>query len=124
MTEEQIPSKWKFIASWLEELSAPKKVINAAIEIDNALIHLSLGYNTKEWVEVYDIISKWDRTRFDLLFDLMMNDEYCTACEDCGCICRHCKLGDSNTCTPRYWHADEYFTIIKRWIKKMINLNK
>jgi len=118
MTEERIPTKWDFIASWLREINAPKKVINAAIAIDDALDDLGLGYNTKDWEEDIDNVSSWDRTSFNALYSLISNQEYCTACEDCDTICRHCKLGDEVACTPRRWHADEYFTIIIKWVKK------
>lgn len=124
MTNKPIKSKWMFIADWLRELNAPKKVINAAIAIDDALESRDLGYNTRSWVQDFDNVSKWDRTNFNALLNLIMNDNYCTACENCEWICFNCKLGEQKNCTPRHWYADEYFSIIKKWIEKKKALGK
>ncbi|MHA1287276.1 MAG: hypothetical protein ACTSPB_07720 [Candidatus Thorarchaeota archaeon] len=118
MTKEKIPTKWDFIANWLKKLNAPKKVINAAIAIDDALDSLGLGYNTEKWEEDYDDILQLDRTRLSLLYDLVLTDDYCIACDDCCLICRRCKLGTRFACTPRSKHADQYFTIVRKWAQK------
>lgn len=124
MTEETIQSKWVFISNWLKELGAPEKVINAATEIDNALIGLGLGYNTKEWEEDYDHVSRWNRADPTTLKKLIMNGYYCSACDDVDELCSKCKLGEVMSCTPRSKHADQYFTIVRRWVEKQIRMNE
>lgn len=118
MTDEPVLSKWDFIAKWLKELNAPKKVINAAIEVDDALIACGLGHNTCDWERDYDYITGWDRTSYEALFNLINTEEYCTACEDVCGICRKCKLGANLCCTPRSRHADKYFSIVRNWTEQ------
>lgn len=118
MTDEPVLSKWMFIAAWLIELKAPGKVVNAAIEIDKALIAYGLGHNTQEWERDYDYITGWDRTSYEALLNLINTEEYCTACEDVSGICRRCKLGTGLCCTPRSRHADKYFSIVRNWAEK------
>jgi len=122
MTEEKIPTKWKYIAARLIELKAPKKVINAAIAIDDALGNLGLGYNTEEWEEDYDCILGLNRTTPSALYNLILTEEYCTACDDCNGICRRCQLGIGFACTPRSRHADKYFSIVRNWVSKQKQL--
>ena len=118
VTEQKIPTKWEYIDTWLTNLNAPKKVINAAIEINNALVDLGLGDNTQDWEKDYDRISRVDRTSLSRLHDLIMTDLYCTACVNCEYICIHCKLGDDSLCTPRHRYADDYFSIVRKWVEK------
>ena len=118
MTEQKIPTKWNLIAILLEELNAPKKVINAAIEIDNALENLGLGDNTQDWEKNYDRMWEWNHANPIALYNLILTQKYCTACKDCGSICCHCKLGNGTNCTPRRWYADQYFSIVRNWVSK------
>ena len=121
MTEKEIQSKWMFIAAWLIELKAPIKVVNAAIEIDNALIALGLGHNTPKWDKDYDSVSQWDRSTYPLLHNLIMSDSYCSACYEVDYDCGLCKLGDHHHCTPRSRYAANYFSIVRKWTQNQID---
>ena len=104
ITEVVIPRKWKYIADQLRELNAPKKVINAAIEIDNILVDLGLGFNTQDWCEYY-----YSQTLS--LYGLVHNANSCSACTRCDT----CVMGDSTSCTPRRKYADDYYRIVSDW---------
>jgi len=116
MTKEIIPSKWMFIATWLIELKAPKKVVNAAIEIDNALIGLGLGNNTEFWEDMYN----YEIYTFKLI-DLINCTDSCTACFFAYPHCKKCTFGSPGNCTPRSKYADQYFLIVYSWVKKYNN---
>lgn len=113
--EEDIPRKWEYIADQLDRLKAPAKVVNAAIEIDNAMVKLGLGYHTDDWVKRYPVLLKYPPTITEL-HSLVSSHRSCTACLDCLSICTNCKLGTERQCTPRSKHADRYYGIVKRWI--------
>jgi hypothetical protein len=112
MTEEVIPRKWEYIADQLRELNAPKKVINAATELDNIMVKLGLGFSTSYWERHYLEFSEPED-----LHNLIFCQSSCTACEDCSRMCYRCKLGTKNECTPRSRYADEYFHIVGHWSK-------
>lgn len=114
---DTVPRKWEYIATRLKEINAPDKVVNAAIEIDNAMVRLGLGYNTTVWVNAYPhYVSNPPDTGG--LYDIVMDRHSCSACVDSGYMCFACKLGSAHKCTPRSKHADKYFTIMKNWTKK------
>jgi hypothetical protein len=113
---KDIPRKWEYIADQLREHKAPAKVVNAAVESDNAMVKLGLGYHTEYWTKKYPIYLKYQPLLIKELYDLVTDNKSCSACEDCGCICSECKLGQSRRCTPRNKHADLYFTIVKFWV--------
>ena len=106
-SKEEVPRKWVYITQELFKLNAPFKVLNAAIELDNALVRLGLGYNTADWIAMYPTkpcISK-----------LIVNKPSCSACEQ-SIFCNYCVLGDYYSCTPRNKHADDYYGIVGNWI--------
>lgn len=113
MHEGEIPRKWVFIADKLRMLNAPKKVINAAVELDRLMVKLSLGDNTPYWERHYNEY----RVSEDLgdLDKLIFCRASCTACVDVDNMCVNCKLGIKGNCTPRSRYADNYFYIIGIW---------
>lgn len=117
MNKEAIPTKWSFIATWLEVLDAPKKVVNAATAIDDALENRGLKYNTQEWKTEYERVPIWNHTKLTELYRIIVDDNFCTACEDCKNKCHLCKLGEHKNCTPRSKHADKYYSIVRNWVR-------
>jgi len=111
----EFPRKWEYIATRLKEFNAPNKVHNAAIEIDNAMVRLGLGYHTGGWVMKYPICLKYPPSMHEL-YSLISDFSSCTACEDCKRTCMHCKLGCERHCTPRSKHADQYYNIVRQWV--------
>ena len=109
MTEEAIPRKWEYIADQLRQIYAPKKVINAAIEIDNAMVKLKLEYNTLDWRRIYS-------EDYLTLLGLINNSASCSACHDATNGCTYCRLGGKTGCTPRCKHADDYYSIVHDWV--------
>ena len=97
-------------------MNAPKKVINAAIEIDKALVQLELGYNTKRWESTI-------RDGPVNLFAIVSGVHICSACHDTkseetqyNVNCKICKLGRDCKCTPRSKYADNYYGIVDDWV--------
>jgi len=105
--------KWKYITEKLQEQKAPSKVVNAAREIDNALVSLGLGYNTNEWEE---------QSKEILSISFLVGDvRSCAACLDARLRdpevpCYACKLGDITSCTPRSKYADDYLRIVQNYV--------
>lgn len=119
MTNEEIPRKWEYIADQLRKLKAPKKVINAAVEIDNLMVKLDLGYNTPQW-EQLTYYRRAPVTHKSLrLYGLVNNAQSCTACMEAE-FCSRCKLGTKGQCTPRSRYADNYYLIVLQWLLKQI----
>lgn len=122
--EEDIPRKWEYIADQLKKMKAPSKIIDAATEVDNLLTGLGFDPHTLPWLEDY---SNFKETciDFDLLFSILMEKDYCTACYDCSSICELCKLGGIVRphvigCTPRSKYADMYFQMVRGWVEDQI----
>ncbi len=110
MNESYIPRKWEYIADRLKEINAPKKVINAAIELDSLMVELGLGDNTSYWERHH--------TEFygkEGLNTLISTRQTCTACLDAQNKCEDCKLGIPRYCTPRSKYPDDYFAIVRGW---------
>lgn len=108
--ENHIPRKWEYIAERLEEINAPKKVIKAALELDDLMVELGLGSNTAYWerhhTEFYGING---------LYTLISTRRTCTACVDATNDCDNCKLGILRQCTPRSKYPVDYFAIVRGW---------
>lgn len=110
MNKSYIPRKWEYIAERLEEINAPKKVINAAIELDDIMVGLGLGDNTSYWERHYtEFCGKKE------LNTLISSRQTCTACVDAKNKCEDCKLGILRYCTPRSKYPDDYFAIVRGW---------
>lgn len=115
----KIPRKWEYIVSRLKEIDAPKKVTNAAIEMDNAMVRLELGFHTDLWEKRYPLCVKYEPSIFQLN-KLIGSMGTCSACVESGYICSDCKLGAARRCTPRSKHADLYFSIVKNWVAERV----
>lgn len=113
-----IPSKWEFTADKLKQRGAPDDIVNAAIEIDNLLISLNLGYNTQEWINDYNHIFNHEFMDVKKLQALVYNTTFCSACDDCMTVCEKCKLGNIYNCTPSPPYPKNYFRIVNGWISK------
>jgi len=110
--------KWEYIANKLREFKAPAKVVNAAVELDNALIKLELGWNTDEWSAYPEVVCVAGLR--GLVYDVLT----CTACDVVN-DCSECTLGGHYgqyyyCCTPRSKHADNYHHIVAGWISKSL----
>ena len=116
MTEKRVPRKWEYIADQLRKLNAPAKVVNAATEIDNAMVKLELGYNTKYWVNDLYHRTPPPSTQLLRLLSLVNNSDSCSACDETIAGCHTCKLGGKDGCTPRRNYADKHYSIVYNWI--------
>lgn len=113
-----IPRKWEYITLKLEEIDAPKKVINAAKNIDDEVVRLGLGYNTSQWRQHYEKHVKTKKVLTNsktFLYDLCLCTDCCTACKECV-ECKNCLLGNNKGCTPRNKYPDNYYMIVKNWL--------
>lgn len=119
MTEDKIPRKWEYIADQLRLLNAPAKVVNAATEINNAMVRLGLGFHTDLWKKSYPICVKYEPS-ITQINKLIRSMGTCSACVESGYICSDCKLGAPKRCTPRSKHADLYYSIVKDWIAEKV----
>jgi len=98
--------KWEYIAKALKNLKAPKKVIDAAQEIDNILLSLGLDHNTSSWFN-YASEKGYQNEDWDSLFDVIGEAVYCSACfdiDDNDVSCSACLLSKGmqtgTSCTP------------------------
>ncbi len=112
---EDIPRKWEYITTQLRKFNAPSKVVDAAVEIDNAMVRLGLGFHTDLWKKRYPLCVKYEPSMYQLN-KLIGSMGTCSACIESGYICSDCKLGAPKRCTPRSKHADLYFSIVKDWV--------
>jgi hypothetical protein len=115
--------KWEYTAKALENLKAPKRVINAAQEVDNILVDLGLDYNTSYWISYVSKRKFQDEDLSSLNF-IIGNVTFCSACTDTDgddVDCSDCKLsGGDVDCTPRYLYADDYYGIVARYMNKVL----
>lgn len=110
MNESYIPRKWEYITERLKEINAPKKVINAAVELDNLMVELGLGNNTPYWERHHTEF--YGRKELNTLIS---SKQTCTACVDAKNKCDNCKLGILRHCTPRSKYPVDYFAIVRGW---------
>lgn len=100
--------KWEYIARILEHKEAPIRIIDAAKEIDSAL--LSLGLDNKQLYGPMD--HGWEN------LEIIINDRsHCSACIDCNYDCNYCLLGSEEGCTPRNKHAVNYFKTVNDYTR-------
>lgn len=110
--------KWEYTAKALKNLKAPKKVIDAAQEIDNILLSLGLDHNTLLWIN-YVSENDYQNEDWNSLFDIIGEAVYCSACfdiDDNDVNCLDCLLSKGmsigTSCTPRNVYADDYYRIV------------
>lgn len=115
--------KWEYIAEALKNLKAPKKVIDAAQEIDNILLSLGLDHNTLSWIN-YASENEYQNEDLDSLLDIIGEAVYCSACfdiDDNDVSCSDCLLAKGMnvgiSCTPRDVYADDYYRIIMNYVR-------
>lgn len=107
------PRKWEYIIECLHHMKVPKKIIDAAEEVDTTLIRIGLDWNTRQW----DGFQKPDphNVDFNLLDIILMYRDFCTACADAD-SCKNCKLGNEDQCMPRSMYADNYLRIVGTYV--------
>lgn len=115
--EDDDMRKWQYIADALRIKGSPEKVINAAKEIDAALVRLGLGNAGFEYGPYKEGNSHKSESWADIS-DMVYDVGNCSACCDCEQQCENCKLGGGGHCTPRSKHADDYFKVITDYVSK------
>jgi len=110
--------KWEYIANALKYKNAPKKVINAAEEIDNILVSIGFGWDTEDW-ELYE--GSPENESWTDIGRLVNDRSCCPACYDCYNNCPDCILGNEEGCTPRSKYADNYFHIVNEYVRNRID---
>lgn len=112
--------KWEYTAKVLENLKAPKKVIDAAQEIDNILVGLGLDHNTSQWID-YVSHNEYQDEDWYSLSDIVGEAVFCSACfdaDDNDINCRCCKLSKGRvfSCTPRSVYPIDYCRVVTHYV--------
>lgn len=103
VTNSKIKRKWQFIADRLEEVGAPKEVINAARVIDITLISVNGEHaHTTFWVREYEVLP------YTYLSSVVSDATYCNFCASYD-GCKGCPLDKpGSVCSPDYGIVSDY----------------
>ncbi|MDD5617364.1 MAG: hypothetical protein PHH85_14310 [Candidatus Methanoperedens sp.] len=115
--------KWEYIAQALEHHQAPAEIIEAAKDLDRALVNCGLTHNTPAWLD-YESCNSPDREDWIRLDDIVIGSMYCSACTtDNGKTipCERCELNRGLTkeisCTPEFVYGKDIFNIVKSFVR-------
>jgi len=110
-TKMETKRKWEFIKDYLEKRGAPKRVVEAATELDKLLVENKLDWNTPDWTQFYKDFQDKDFS-LDEFLEIIYSSRFCTACYQMkiqydSALCSKCPIGLIN--------CDKLIVVVGEW---------